>query len=94
VLVLNKTKHEASIELSGIQPKSIDEAVLHFSALIKALPSRVSTIWEQCEVRKMNIGIQGGAQPHEAYFALSENTVSLLASIRAEIVFTVYGYGA
>ena len=91
--VLSKTEHQASFELSEIYPASIDEAVLHFSVLIKAFPLHIRTLWEQCEVRQMNIGIQGGVEPYAAYFALSENAVLLLASIHAEIVFTVYGSG-
>jgi hypothetical protein len=38
----------------------------------------------------MNIGIQGGTEPHAAYFTIRSETVRQLASFQIEIALTVY----
>jgi hypothetical protein len=93
VTVLNNTTHNASLELS-VEHDSVEETVLHFLDIIDALPPEAKSIWEQCEYRKLNIGIQGGSQPHEAQFVVSNKTVSLLGNAQLELVITVYGLAA
>lgn len=82
-------ENRASVELAE-QPQSIDEAVLAFYNLIKSFPPKVRTIWDHCEVRSMNIGIQVRSSPYPEGFKLSSNTISLLSSINAEVVVTAY----
>jgi hypothetical protein len=90
VVDLNRDEeNRASVELAE-QPQSIDGAVLAFYNLITDLPPKVRTIWDHCEVRSMNIGIQVGSSPYSEGFKLSSNTISLLSSINAEIVVTTY----
>jgi hypothetical protein len=89
VLVLNRTEMEASLELNQ-DFSSLEETVAGFIALIRSLPPQAMSLWERCELRRMNIGIQAGTQPHQALFVLSKDAVASLADVRAEVMFTVY----
>jgi hypothetical protein len=89
VIVLNRTEQGASVELNQTY-SSVDEVLLKWIEIIQRLPQEAKSIWDQCEFRVMNIGIQSGVEPHEAHFSISGKTISLLASIQCEIVFTVY----
>jgi hypothetical protein len=92
VIVLNRTMHEASLELSGEFGKheSLEETLLGFVKLISSLPPNAQAIWSQCQVRRFNIGVQGGTEPHHACFTLSNEVLASLAAIQAEVAFTVY----
>jgi hypothetical protein len=89
VIVLNNTTHEASVELNGTF-SSLEETLVNLISLVNAHPPQARTIWNQCDFRRMNIGIQAGHEPHQTYFAISSKVVSLLASVQAEITLTVY----
>jgi hypothetical protein len=89
VCVIGKDEKNASIELNTPY-RSLDETLQRFAELIKSPPQHGANIWNQCEKRVFNIGIQGGMEPHEAYFFLSHKTISLLTSIQAEVQITVY----
>ena len=91
MLVLSKTKQEACIELANVRPQSVEDAVLSIHRAIQSLPPQLQALWNKCEMRRMNIRVQGGAPPRETFFPISMKTVELLASMRAEIAFTVYG---
>jgi hypothetical protein len=89
ILVLHQTEREASIELSA-NATSLEPTILRFVRLIKSLPPEARNIWDRCQYRRMNIGIQAGTEPYAAEFALSHKALTALASIHAEIVVTVY----
>lgn len=89
VFVLGKDEKSASVELNT-QYRSLDETLQGFVELIKSLPQQSANIWNHCEKRVFNIGIQGGIEPREAFFFLSHKTISLLTSIQAEVQITVY----
>jgi hypothetical protein len=89
VIVLNETANSASVELIG-EFTSLEDTVVHFISIIKEFSPAVNKIWNQCDFRTMNIGIQAGLGPHEAHFTLSSQAISLLASVHCEITFTVY----
>jgi hypothetical protein len=80
-----------SVELADIQPKDIDEAVRSFSQLIARFEPSARAIWDRCESRTLNVGIQAAATPHPAEFKLSQDAVVMLSHMRAEICITVYG---
>jgi hypothetical protein len=89
VLVLNRTATEATLELNQ-EYGSLEETAAGFIAVIRSLPPQAMRLWEHCELRRMNIGIQAGMQPHQSSFGLSKETVASLADIQAEVVFTLY----
>jgi hypothetical protein len=89
VIVLHDAAHEASFELNKMH-SSLDEALLNIVELIRSLPQQAQAIWNQCEFRKANIGIQAGTEPYEAHYEISNKVVALLASAQIEITFSVY----
>lgn len=90
VLVLHSDATNASVEL-GHSPESVEEAVLGFAEIIRAMPRRARDAWRKCEHRVLNAGIQAGTGPYEAYFALSNDAVSALAKTGAGLTLTIYG---
>ncbi len=89
VVVLHQTEQDASIELAG-NTASLEETVVSLVKLIESLAPNARKIWNLCEFRKFNIGVQAGKEPHAACFALSRTAISLLSAVQAEVVFTVY----
>lgn len=89
VLVVSRDKHRVSLELNR-ESKSLEQTVVSLVEIVRSLPPPARTIWHRCSVRSLNIGIQGGSEPHEAYFTLPTSTVSLIADIKADLTFTVY----
>jgi hypothetical protein len=89
VLVLNQSAQEASVELNE-QHDSLEETIVKLIELIQSLPPQAEAIWNKCELRRFNIGIEAELEPYATCFTLSNQTISLLAGIKAEIMFTVY----
>jgi hypothetical protein len=89
VFVLHQTAQEASLELSG-EHESLESCVRGWIALVQALPDEARRLWNRCDDRKLNVGIQAGVEPHAEYFSMSREAVSLLASVQFEIVLTIY----
>jgi len=87
--VLNQSEHFASVELNE-EALSLEETVVKFIELMESFPPATRDIWNRCEWRSLNIGIQAGSKPHSSTFALSERIVSLIAAVKLEVVFTVY----
>lgn len=92
VIVMNRDDNgSATVEISSSRKlQSIDDAILAFCSIVDKLSPRVRAIWDQCDVRSMNVGIQAGITPHAKEFPISNMLLSLLLSINAEIVITVY----
>src|SRR5437899_12900424 len=87
VIVLNRSDSTASVELNESY-SSLEETVARFVELIHSLPVRAREVWDRCEWRRLNVGIQAGVEPHSSAF--SERALSSLAEARFEFVFTVY----
>jgi hypothetical protein len=88
VIVMNQSEHFASVELN--ETLSLEETAVKFIELIESFSPAVRDIWNRCEWRSLNIGVQAGSQPHSSTFALSERIVSLIAAVKLEVAFTVY----
>jgi hypothetical protein len=88
VIVLNQSAQTASVELNE-NYSSLEETTARLVELVNSLPPE-KTIWGQCELRSLNVGIQAGVEPHSSAFAISQETVSALADAALEVVFTVY----
>jgi hypothetical protein len=89
VIVLNRTAQTASVELNEGY-SSLEETTAKLVELVNSLPPKAKTIWGECELRSLNIGIQGGVEPHSSAFAISKETVSAIADAGLEVVVTVY----
>jgi hypothetical protein len=86
---LSNTHEFSTFELNA-KFNTIDETIGKFVDVINSLSPPDRAIWNRCERRVLNIGIQGGDEPHAAQFSVSELTVYRLADIKAEITITVY----
>ena len=90
ILVMSYEKNSfLSIEAAA-QPASVDEAVLFYCQLVESLSSSNRTVWDRCDKRCLNIGIQAGHNPHQKAFHLSKKSVAYLHTLKAEATFTVY----
>lgn len=89
MFVLHQTTQDVCLELNK-EGASLEDTIINLIEVIQSLGPQAKTIWDQCDYRVFNIGVQGGHEPHEAYFTISNKAISLLASVRAEITFTVY----
>ena len=89
VIVLNQTAQAASVELNAYD-LSLEETAARLAELVNSLPPEARTIWRQCELRSLNVGIQAGIEPYSSAFAISKETVSAIADAGLEVVFTVY----
>jgi hypothetical protein len=89
VIVLHQAEEFAVVELSESY-SSLDETIVKLAELIKSLPVQARHIWDQCEARVLNIGIQAGNEPHAAEFAISSKTVLMLAEVKFEMIITTY----
>ena len=86
-----KCQNEGCLSLEAAeQSQSVDGAILEFFNIICALPPKERSIWDVCEKRSMNIGIQAGTFPYSENFCLSSETIKILSSMNVEIIFTVY----
>lgn len=74
-------------------PRDADDAILHFARLIESLPPDARRLWNRCDDRCLNVGIQGGPVPHASAFRISANALGRLAAITARLEVTVYGSG-
>ena len=90
-IVISRFGNKAGLELD-IQPESAEGAIKGFAVLVKKLPPRVRTIWDQAQNKTFSIGIQAGAQHHSMEFALPSDVLSLIHSMSANIVFTIYAF--
>jgi hypothetical protein len=89
VVVLKHIGIDASIELAGPYT-SLDTTMLEIIRLIEALPLEGKKVWSRLKYRKANIGIQAGAKPRAAEFAMPAKTLEAMAALGFEVVFTVY----
>jgi hypothetical protein len=89
VIVLNQTAQTVSVELNE-SCSSLEETTAKLIELVNSLSPEAKTIWGQCELRSLNIGIQAGVEPYSSAFAISKETVLAIADAGFEVVVTVY----
>lgn len=74
-------------------PADIDDAILRYAALIESLPGDARRLWDACEDRCLNVGIQSAPAPYASAFRISPGGIAKLAAIGARVEITVYGAG-
>ena len=75
-------------------PKDTDDAIMRYAMVVESLPSGIRRIWDECEDRCLNVGIQSGLAPHASAFRISTAALTKLAAIAARIEITVYSVDA
>jgi hypothetical protein len=89
VIVLQSSAHRLSLEMA--EPfSSVEETLRGWTSLVERLSPEARRIWERCEFRCFNIGIQAGKGPQQECFMISKRAVSLFAGLQADIAMTVY----
>jgi hypothetical protein len=73
-------------------PQDADSGIGELARRVEAPPGRLRELWDSCEDRCFNVGIQGGHVPHATAFPISARTIAALDAISARLEFTVYGY--
>lgn len=74
-------------------PGDTDEAILRYAMLVESLPSGIRRLWDECEDRCLNVGIQSGRAPQASAFRISTDAIAKLVAIAARLEITVYGAG-
>src|SRR4030095_2354213 len=71
-------------------PKDTDDAILRYAMLVESLPSDIRRLWDECEDRCLNVGIQSGLAPHASAFRISTAAIAKLVAIAARLEITGY----
>jgi hypothetical protein len=71
-------------------PKDTNDAILRYAMLVESLPSDIRQLWDECEDRCLNVGIQSGLTPHASAFRISLDAIAKLGAITARLEITVY----
>src|SRR5215468_4427685 len=89
LIVVHEEAGKVSLELAG-QPEDPDRAIIEIARLVMSLRPDAQAIWRKCHSRRFSLGIQAGKGPHETRFPISQDAVSLVHELRADLVVTVY----
>jgi len=71
-------------------PGTLDDLIRRLVQIVHALPPRLRTIWDQCESRRFDLGIEAGLHPPVKTGDMSSETIELLAGVQAEMRITIY----
>ena len=83
-------RYGAHLELSA-GTNDPDRLLRRFVKQVQQLPRSAKVLWNGARVREFNVGVQAGRQPHAFELRLEPETVRAVASVKAQIGFTVYG---
>jgi hypothetical protein len=86
---VDKGRRTVWMELHA-DPKDTDDAILRYAMLVESLPSDIRRLWDECEDRCLNVGIQSGLTPHASAFRISTAALAKLVAIAARLEITVY----
>ena len=71
--------------------RGVEPTLDGFLSLVESLPVPLQTLWDDCDDRCFNVGVQAGVLPHAAAFFIASSTLRRIADVNAHIEFTVYG---
>lgn len=71
--------------------RGVEPTLDGFLSLLESLPVPLQTLWDDCDDRCFNVGVQAGVLPHAAAFFIASSTLRRIADVNAHIEFTVYG---
>jgi hypothetical protein len=83
-------RYGAHLELSA-GTNNPDRLLRRFVKQVQQLPRSAKVLWNSARVREFNVGVQAGRQPHAFELRLEPETLRAVASVKAQIGFTVYG---
>ncbi|NOT73129.1 MAG: hypothetical protein HOP09_18215 [Hyphomicrobium sp.] len=79
----------ASLELR-VETDTPEQSIQNFCSAIESFHTDSRKLWDQCEKRCFDIGVQSGLTPYSKRFLFSAETISRLSVLNAEVVLTVY----
>ena len=82
-------KFYGSFETGFTEPNEIIE---EYTRLVDNLNADERLIWDQCNIKRFDIGFESGLLPNAFHSIISSKSVNLLSSIGATIVITIYPY--
>ena len=71
--------------------RDVEPTLDAFLSLVESVPVRLRTLWDDCDDRCFNVGVQSGFSPHSAAFFVASSTLRRIADVNAHVEFTVYG---
>ena len=84
-------RYSAHVELSDSgTDKRADRLVRRLVGLVKKLPRRARSVWNEAESREFNLGIEAAARSRMFELRLEPETLKAVASVGGRIVITVY----
>lgn len=72
------------------QQRGVEGVLLTLLDMVEKLPADARDLWNSCEDRCFNVGIQAGSTPHDSTYSISPETLAQIASVMARVAFTVY----
>jgi hypothetical protein len=79
------------LEQPGDPERTVDATLRCFIALLSTLSPPLTALWEACDDRCLNIGIQRGLAPHSSGYRVDAETLARLAAISTRLEITIYG---
>lgn len=73
-----------------VEHAEVEHVLLGFLDLVGKLPDDLRKVWDACDDRCFNVGIQAGGAPHSATYTVSPRTLGRIAGVMARVAFTVY----
>ena len=72
------------------EQRGVEQVLLCFLDMIEKFPDDVRELWNACEDRCFNVGIQAGSTPHDSTYSVSPHTLGRVAAAMARVAVTVY----
>ncbi len=69
----------------------LEATIGSFLHRVEQLDEQERAAWDQCSLRRFNVGIQAGLDPTAAMFTLPAELLARVALAGAEVVLTLYG---
>lgn len=94
VFILHSTSEPpfvAHLEIEHDVDRDFNDTIRALLVLIETLDDAGQAMWNECTVRRFDIGLQSGLQPHSSQYTLPATLLQRLAAIDAEVVITLYG---
>jgi hypothetical protein len=79
-----------ALELSRVQPDTIDEAFNLYREIVVNLDEAERLLWAACDQRVLDIGIEVGTETYSEAFDLSSEALAAALELEAEVRVTVY----
>jgi len=71
-----------------------NEIIAEYSRIIANLDSKARQIWDQCRVKRFDIGFQGAENQYSYNSTLSNDSLSKISALGGELVITIYAHNA